>query len=82
MKMTRKMCVFKNEYSFILHDYIIKCEEQLKMYERNNPYIKKLNVTCVCQLMFLLQMMMMMEEEEEEENQQPKENEEGGEGRC
>lgn len=80
MKMTRKMCVLKNKYSFILHDYIIKYEEQVKMYERNNPYIKKLNVTCFCQLMFLLQMMMMMEEEEEE-NQQPKENEEGGEGR-
>lgn len=33
MKMTRKMCVFKNKYSFIWHDYIIKYEEQLKMYE-------------------------------------------------
>lgn len=47
MKTTRKMCVFKNKYSFILHDCIIKYEEQVKMYERNNPYIKKLNVTCM-----------------------------------
>lgn len=82
MKMTRKMCVFKNKYSFILHDCIIKYEEQVKMYERNNPYIKKLNVTYVCLLMFLHLQMMMMMEEEEEENQQPKENEDGGEGRC